>query len=344
MFYFRYFLRYLRNEVFVLPSRAVVLAFALALGFLPLITQDPYVLRLVILTALFSLYAASWDLLSGYTGQVSLGHALFFGVGAYTAALLSAHLRLPPYATVPAGAVVATGAGLLVGIPCLRLRRHYLALATLAFPLMLLGLVFMFPGFSGGEGGIWRISRLAPSRVGEYYLIVGVAAALIAALWKVGSSRLGLIFHAIREDEVAVRASGIDAVRYKLLAFALSGLTAGAAGALYAHFTRIAGPSNLDLFMSFQPVIWTIFGGAGTIYGPVAGAFVLYPVLDLLQTAVPKYRMLLFALLILLILRFMPQGVAIWVRDAIERACPGCRVRNARFRRVCRACGASLQP
>lgn len=344
MFYLRYFIRYLRNEVFVLPSRSLALAFAAALAALPLLTQDAYVLRLVILTALFSLYAASWDLLAGYAGQISLGHALFFGTGAYTTALLSAHLRLPPYVTVPVGAVGATLAGLLVGVPCLRLRRHYLALATLAFPLMLIGLVFMFPGFSGGEGGIWRISRLASSRVEEYYLIVGVAAVLVVALWKVGSSRLGLIFHAIREDEVAVRASGIDTVRYKLLAFALSGLAAGTAGALYAHFTRIAGPSNLDLFMSFQPIIWTIFGGAATIYGPVAGAFVLYPVLDLLQTVVPKYRMLLFALLILLILRFMPQGVAIWVRDAIERACPSCRVRNGTWRKRCRACGAALQP
>ncbi|HEU68375.1 MAG TPA: branched-chain amino acid ABC transporter permease, partial [Candidatus Acetothermia bacterium] len=192
-------------------------------------------------------------------------------------------------------------------------------------------------------GGIWRIGRLASTRVGEYYLIVGVMLVAVFSLWRIAGSRVGLIFHAIREDEVAARALGINTVRYKLLAFAISGFTAGAAGALYAHFTRIAGPSNLDLFMSFQPVIWTIFGGAATIYGPVTGVFVLYPLLDALHVLLPQYRMLLFALLVLFILRFMPQGVTTWIRDMIETSCPSCRVRNAATRRACRACGTRLR-
>lgn len=343
MYYLKSAIRYLRAEVLVLPSRVLVLLFAIGLLALPLFTQDPYLLRMFILASLFSIYAVSWDLLAGYTGQVSLGHALFFGVGAYTTALLGLHLGLGPYLTVPLGAIAATGAGLFVGLPCLRLRKHYLALATLAFPLMLTGLVFMFPGFSGGEGGIWRMARLASTRVQEYYLVVGVMLATLFAVWRLVGSRVGLIFHALREDEVAARALGINTVRYKLLAFAISGFTAGVAGALYAHFTRIAGPSNLDLFMSFQPVIWTIFGGAATVYGPVAGVFVLYPLIDSLHVVLPHYRMLLFALLVLLVLRFMPQGVATWLRDWIERICPSCRVRNGATRRACRACGAQLR-
>ncbi len=346
MYYVRYLVRYLQNEVLVLPSRVIVLVFVASLLAFPLLTQDPNILRTLIVTALFSLYAVSWDLLSGYTGQVSLGHALFFGSGAYASALLSSHLSLPPYATVPAGAAVATAAGLLVGLPCLRLRKHYLALATLAFPIMLTGFVLAFPGFSGGEGGVWRIARLTSTRVAEYYLILGVALGAVVVLWRVVESRVGLIFHAIREDETAARALGINTVRYKLLAFALSGLTAGAAGALYAHSSaaRIVAPGVvLSLFMSFQPVIWTIFGGAATIYGPITGVFVLYPLLDTLNVVIPKYRMLVFALLVLLILRFMPQGISTWIRDAIERVCPSCRVRNIATRRACRACGAPLQ-
>ncbi|MBC7170513.1 branched-chain amino acid ABC transporter permease [Candidatus Bipolaricaulota bacterium] len=343
MYHLRSLIRQVRAEVLVLPSRVIALVFVIGLLLFPLLTQDPYLLRMLILASLFSIYAASWDLLAGYAGQISLGHALFFGVGAYTTALLGLHLGLHPYLTVPLGAVVATLAGLFVGVPCLRLRRHYLALATLAFPLMLTGIVFMFPNFSGGEGGIWRIGRLASTRVGEYYLIVGVMLVAVFSLWRIAGSRVGLIFHAIREDEVAARALGINIVRYKLLAFAISGFTAGVAGALYAHFARIAGPSNLDLFMSFQPVIWTIFGGAATIYGPVTGVFVLYPLLDSLHVLLPQYRMLLFALLILFILRFMPQGVTTWIRDAIETSCPSCRVRNAATRRACRACGTPLR-
>ncbi len=343
MYHLRSLIRHLRVEVLVLPSRVIALVFVIGLLLFPLLTQDPYLLRMLILASLFSIYAASWDLLAGYAGQISLGHALFFGVGAYTTALLGLHLGLHPYLTVPLGAIVATLAGLFVGVPCLRLRRHYLALATLAFPLMLTGIVFMFPTFSGGEGGIWRIGRLASTRVGEYYLIVGVMLVAVFSLWRIAGSRVGLIFHAIREDEVAARALGINTVRYKLLAFAISGFTAGAAGALYAHFARIAGPSNLDLFMSFQPVIWTIFGGAATIYGPVTGVFVLYPLLDSLHVLLPQYRMLLFALLVLFILRFMPQGVTTWIRDAIETSCPSCRVRNAATRRACRACGTPLR-
>jgi branched-chain amino acid transport system permease protein len=344
--YPRYLLRYLQNEVLVLPSRVLVLVFVLSLLFFPLFSRDPNILRMLIITALFSLYAASWDLLSGYTGQISLGHALFFGSGAYASALLSSHLGLPPQATIPAGAAVATFAGLLVGLPCLRLRKHYLALATLAFPIMLTGVVLAFPDFSGGEGGIWRIARLAPSRVNEYYLIVGVMLAAVFGLWKIAGSRVGLIFHAIREDETAARALGINTVRYKLLAFVLSGFTAGLAGALYAHSSaaRIVAPGVvLSLFMSFQPVIWTIFGGAATIYGPITGVFVLYPLVDTLNVVIPQYRMLVFALLVLLIVRFMPQGISTWIRDTVERVCPSCRVRSIATRRQCRACGAELK-
>ncbi|QAA76986.1 MAG: Branched-chain amino acid transport system permease protein LivM [Candidatus Bipolaricaulis sibiricus] len=346
MYYARYLLRYLRNEVLVLPSRVIVLVFVASLLAFPLMSQDPNLLRMLIVTALFSLYAVSWDLLSGYTGQISLGHALFFGLGAYASALLSSHLDLPPYVTIPAGATVATLAGLLVGVPCLRLRKHYLALATLAFPIMLTGLVLAFPGFSGGEGGIWRIARLTATRVAEYYLIMGVMLGAVFALWKIVGSRVGLIFHSIREDETAARALGINTVRYKLLAFALSGFTAGVAGALYAHSSaaRIVAPGVvLSLFMSFQPVIWTIFGGVATLYGPISGVFVLYPLLDTLNIVIPKYRMLVFALLVLLILRFMPHGISIWIRDTIERVCPSCRVRNAALRHACRACGTELR-
>lgn len=341
MFHVRSAARYLNTEIFSLPTRVLALLFVIALALFPLFTQDAYLLRILVLTSIFTIYAVSWDLLAGYSGQISLGHALFFGIGAYTSALLNLRLGIPPAVGIPLGAVAATVTGLIVGVPCLRLRKHHLALATLAFPLMLTGLVFMFPAFTGGELGISRITRLAPSRITEYYIAVGIMLAVVIVLWKLTTSRVGLILHAIREDEVVVKALGINTVRYKLLTFLISGFVAGIAGALYAHFMRIAGPSNLELFMSFQPVIWTIFGGAATIYGPVTGVFLLFPALEYLR-AIPAYRMIVFALMVLLILRFMPGGLANWVRDKLEKECPHCHIKNAFTRRMCRACRTEL--
>ncbi|MFO8034269.1 MAG: branched-chain amino acid ABC transporter permease [Candidatus Bipolaricaulota bacterium] len=343
MFHLRVAGRYLQSELFALPTRMLALLFIIGLLAFPLFSQHPYVLRVLILTAIFTMYAVSWDVLAGYAGQISLGHALFFGVGAYTVALLNTRVGLPPVLSIPLGALAAMAAGLLVGVPCLRLRKYYLALATLAFPLMLTGVVYMFPRYTGGELGIFGISRLAATPLTEYYIATGSMLAIVLGLWKLTTSRIGLIFHAIREDEVVVRALGINSVRYKLLAFIVSGLVAGLSGALYAHFDRIAGPSNLELFMSFQPVIWTIFGGAATIYGPVTGVFILYPALESLR-ALPEYRMLIFALLVLLVLRFMPSGLAPWVRERAEKECPHCKVKNAFLRSSCRTCRTELSP
>ncbi len=279
-FYLRKLITVIKGEVLVLPSRMVVAAFILILLGLPLVTQDPYLLRILILTSIFAIFAASWDLLSGFTGQMNFGHALFFGVGAYGAALLNLHLHLPPWASIPLGALAAVLAGLIVGIPCLRLRGTYLALTTLAFPIILMGIVFAVPDITGGELGISGIDRIVRSRVAQYYISVVVMVVMVVAMWKITDSNIGIIFHAIREDEVAVRASGINTTRYKLMAFCLSGFFAGIAGGLYAHFMRIAGPSTLEVSMSFQVVIWSVFGGVVTIWGPVGAVFILFPLLE----------------------------------------------------------------
>lgn len=335
----------LRHEVWVLPSRSLVFAACLILLLLPLVYSDAYVLRIITMAAIFAIFAASWDLLAGYTGQVNFGHALFFGVGAYTSGLLTLRLGLPPWFGVPVGAVAAMVAGVLVGIPCLRLRGSYLSLATLAFPLILTGMLFAFPDFSGGELGISGLRRLAVTPVANYYIAVIVMLVSCFAMWKIGDSHTGLIFHAIREDEVACRASGINTRNYKLLAFALSGLFAGLAGALYAHFLRVAGPSSLEVALSFQAVIWGIFGGVATIYGPVIAVFVLYPFTEILASfdTFKEIRLLLFAVLVLLVLLFMPRGLTPWVRDKIEIVCPRCKNRNVFTRHHCRLCSASLK-
>jgi len=340
-FYLKRLYTIFKGEVLVLPSRIVVLLFFLVLLFLPVFTQDPYLLRILVLTSIFAILAASWDLLSGFTGQMNFGHALFFGVGAYSAALLNLHAHIPPWGSIPLGALAAVLAGLIIGIPCLRLKGTYLALTTLAFPIILLGIVFAIPEITGGELGVSGLERLTGSRLGDYYLTTVLMIVLCTIMWKITDSNTGIIFHAIREDEVAVRASGINTTRYKLLAFSLSGFFAGISGGLYAHFMRIAGPANLEVSMSFTVVIWAIFGGIVTIYGPVGAVFILFPLLEFMRFW-PEYRMLMFAVIILLILLYMPEGLFPWVRDKIEKECPRCKIKNVATRKTCRICTAEL--
>jgi len=339
--YLKRFYTVVRGEVLVLPSRVIVALFFLVLLGMPLISQDPYLIRIIVLTSIFAILAASWDLLSGFTGQMNFGHALFFGVGAYASAMLNVHLQVPPWMSVPLGAAAAVLTGLLVGIPCLRLKHTYLALTTMAFPIILMGIVFALPDFTGGELGISGVQRISNSLIGNYYIYVGIMLVLCTIMWKITDSHTGIIFHAIREDELAVKASGINTTRYKLMAFCLSGFFAGIAGGLYAHYMRIAGPSTLEVSMSFTVVIWAVFGGIATIYGPIAAVFILFPLLEFVRFW-PEYRMLIFAVVVLLTLLYMPEGLIPWVRDKIEKQCPRCKIRNVATRKTCRICTAVL--
>jgi branched-chain amino acid transport system permease protein len=335
-----------QGDVVAIPGRLIALIFFLLLFLIPLFTEDPYILRTLIFANIYVIFAVSWDFISGYTGLINFGHALFFGVAAYTSALLNLRLGLEPWATIPIGAFLAVLAGLIVCLPALRLRGPYFSLISLAFPLILLGAVFTFTDLTGGELGVSGIARISDSRTVEYYISALVMLGSVLIMWKLTDAkssfvRLGIILHAIREDEIATRASGINTVRYKLLAFAIGGLFAGVAGGFYAHFMRIAGPATLDLFLSFQAIIWTVFGGICSIYGPLVGVYILYPLTEFLRV-VPELRILIFAFIVVLILLFMPEGIAVWVRDKIERECPRCKLANAAFRSTCRACGAPL--
>jgi len=340
--------RSFRGEILAIPGRAIAVVFGLLLLSIPVITQDPYLIGVLIMTNIYVIYAAAWDLLSGFTGQMNLGHAFSFGVAAYAAALLNIHLGLAPWATIPIAGVLAALAGTLLSLPALKLRGPFLALVTLAFPLIATGLVYVFGDFTGAELGVSGISPLFDSCILDYYIVLAIMIVSLVVMWKLTDSgakivRTGIIFRAIREDEIAARTSGVNTTKYKVLAFAISGVFAGIAGGLYAHSIQVVGPSTLELLLSFQAIIWTVFGGIGTIYGPVVGVYILYPALQFLGSFA-QYRMLIFAVLIILILLFMPIGIGAWVRDKIEKTCPRCRLVNATTRKYCRGCGAILEP
>ncbi len=337
-----------QGDVLAVPGRAIAFFGLLFLCFMPLVTQNSYILQTLTFTSIFAIYAASWDLLSGFTGQMNLGHGAFFTVGAYSAALLNLKFGLPPWVTIPVGALLTAPVSLFFGFPALRVRGAYLILITLCIPIILTGVVFAFPGFTGGELGLSGIARLSTSRLFDYYLVLFVMIACALLMWKLTDAkskliRFGIFLHAIREDEITARASGIDTTKYKLLAFCLSGFFAGLSGSLYAHFIRIAGPSTLDVWFSIQPVMWAIFGGMVTISGPIVGVYLLYPLAEFLRI-IPELRMLIFSSVIMLLILFMPKGLTVKVREEIEEECPRCKVINVITRRFCRACYSPLHP
>jgi len=340
-----------RWGVLPVPGRLIAIIFFVVLFIFPLITDKPSYMYILTISSLLVIFAVSWDLLSGYSGQVNFGHALFFGVAAYSSALLYKYLGWQPWATIPLGTLIATGVGVVTCFPALRLRGPYLSLLTMAFPLMLLGLVMAFKDYTGGEFGISGLPEIAATRLGEYYICLAVMTAAVLIMWKLtdaGSKyvRTGLIFHAIREDEIAARASGINTIRYKILAFVIGGFFAGLAGALYAHVLGGAGIASLSMTMSFRAIIYVVFGGIVSIYGAVIGVYTLYTLLQFLGVGQANFigqnQILIMAILVILILLFMPEGLGVWVRDKIERECPRCKLSNGFWRRECRACGASL--
>ena len=344
-------LKNFRWSVLPVPGRIIAIVFFVALFIFPLITTQEYYLYILTISNLLVIFAVSWDLLSGYSGQVNFGHALFFGVSAYSVALLNKYFGLQPWATIPIGTLVATGIGVLTCFPALRLRGPYLSLLTMAFPLMLMGLVMAFKEWTGGEFGIPGLPALAATKVGEYYICLVVMTVSVLIMWKLtdaGSKyvRTGLIFHAIREDEIAARASGINTINYKILAFVIGGFFAGLSGALYAHILGTVGLSSLSMVMSFRAIIYVVFGGIVSIYGAVVGVYTLQTLLQFLGVGgtsfIGQNQILIMAIIVILILLFMPEGVAVWVRDKIERECPRCKLTNAAWRRECRACSASL--
>jgi branched-chain amino acid transport system permease protein len=212
----------------------------------------------------------------------------------------------------------------------------------MAMPVVLVGIIETFRDFTGGEQGIIGIEQLVTNRVQFYYISLLIMIVSVAILMKITRSKVGLIFQAIRDDEIAARASGVNTTYYKLLSFSLSGLFAGLSGGLYAHFMRVIGPSVLDFSFSFEPIIWTIFGGGASIIGPVVGVFILLPIVEMLQVYLGENATLIYYLILVVVVIFASGGILRWITRCLEKTCPRCSTVNAFTRKQCRACSAQL--
>lgn len=274
------------------------------LALLPLWVSNPYVLSVLTLAALYAIFASSWDILSGYIGQLNFGHAVFFGVGAYATGFLGPHLH--PLLVLLAGATTAVGFAFLVGIPCLKLRGPYLSLTTLVFPLILERLAFTFRDLTGGEYGISVVSPL--SRIGLYYASLALLLATLGGLLAIAESRIGRTFRAIGDDDLAAQAAGVNTTRFKLGAFLLGAAFAGLGGVLYAYHLRHVGPETFSLFTSFTIVIMGIVGGMGTILGPAIGAYFLTLLGESLRE-IETFRILIYSAVLILCVMLFPRGL-----------------------------------
>ncbi len=290
---------------------------------LPVFAQyNDYVLQVFTHALLLATLALAWNIL-GVSGSISLGHAAFFGAGAYTSALLSLDLGVSPWATIPLGGVLAAGIAAIMGLFCLRLRGAYFALATLAFveiPKVItdnwdgltrgsLGLVGL-PGLPSLRLGSYHLD-MSGSLVGSYYFVLGYGLVLLVLVTLLFRSNLGLALQAIREEEIASEAIGIQVQRYRLLSLLLSAFFTGITGACYGHLIRYLEPGLVyGLHFSAIPMIFAICGGRFTILGPALAALVLYPVDQFIfHPLLPAGHEFLYGAVIILAILFMPSGV-----------------------------------
>jgi len=291
----------------------IIAALATALV-IPFITDSMFILNLLVLMLIFIIFASAWNLLA-YSGQGSLGHAAFFGIGAYASTLIAAKSGITPFVTIFLGAAVAAFIGILIGLTCVRLKEWFLAMVTFGFAIIVQTLtVSVLAPVTGGWDGIASGRLLSPSIPGyqliEYFAVLAITIASIIAIWYIMKSRIGLAFLAIRENELEARAAGIDPVRYRLLAFALSAYLAGVAGALQIHHIGYLTPELYGVDNSFWPVTYVILGGLGTLAGPVIGTIVLTIIWEGLKaTGLTFGRYVIVGIMLILAIIFLPRGL-----------------------------------
>jgi ABC-type branched-subunit amino acid transport system ATPase component/ABC-type branched-subunit amino acid transport system permease subunit len=303
-----------------------VVAFCAAYAVLAMFVTNSYHQLTLTLVAVWAIFGLSWNLLSGMTGLISFGHAAFFGLGAYTVALLFVKLGLTPWFGIPVAAVLGGLAGLLIGLPTFRLRGHYFALAMLAYPLALLN-VFLWLGHQEvslpliRERG-WVYMQFTDQRV--YILIaVGLLLATMIAMRMVERSRYGLALTAIKQNEAAAEAVGIDTRRLKLITITASGAVAGMIGGFHAVILLVVTPEAVfGMLISAQALTVAMFGGVGTVWGPVIGAVVLIPLGETLHAqfgaVLPGIQGVVFGVAIVAVILLAPEGVYWKVADLLR--------------------------
>jgi ABC-type branched-subunit amino acid transport system ATPase component/ABC-type branched-subunit amino acid transport system permease subunit len=313
-----------------------IIVFTALYAAVSLSVTNSYYQLVMTLVPVWAIFGLSWNLLSGYTGLISFGHAAFFGVGAYTVVLCQIHFDLSPWVTIPIAAVLGGIAGLLIGFPTFRLQGHYFALAMLAYPLAIL-YVFEWLGLQEVTLPIKRDNPIAYMQFADHRLYTLLALAMMFATIlltrAIEKSRFGMALLAIKQNEAAAEAAGINTLAWKLRAVTVSGAIAGAVGGFYAVVLLVVTPQSVfGMLVSAQALTVAMFGGVGTVWGPVIGSVILIPLAETLNAEAgsrfPGIQGVIYGLAIICVILLAPEGLFWKVRDFLrKRSAPPAGVR-----------------
>jgi branched-chain amino acid transport system permease protein len=303
------------------PMRLLQIALAIVVLAYPLLAADsPVYGRLGALVLLAAISASAWNIVGGYAGQVSVGHAVFFGIGAYAAVTSFAHLELPPIVGAPVGMLLSVLVAAVIGVPTLRLSGHYFSMATIAVGelVRVLSSTSDFLGGAQGLGGpamprsVFDLSFV--SATPYYYIFLAVLAGVLGLTWWIEKSRMGFYLRAIKDSERAARSLGVSAGHYKLYAYMLSAAFTSLAGSLYLCMFGFVDPeSGFGILISVKMVVMAALGGAGQLFGPLVGALILVPLEELSNSYLggqgAGLTFVVYGAIIVVIARFLPSGL-----------------------------------
>jgi branched-chain amino acid transport system permease protein len=282
-----------------------------------------YPQHVLIVSLFYVMMASSWNLLAGYTGQVSFGHAAMAGIGAYTSGILAVKAGIDPWIGVCAGTAIAALLGLGLGALCLKMGGIYLSLMTLAFSQILHIVIVNEYDVTRGTMGLQVPGLMAEySKITYYYIMLAAAILILTILYRMIHSNLGLNFRAVQNDEVAAKSVGVKVLQVRVLAFTVASGMAGFAGALYGHYLLLITPEIPSLDLQFNVLAMTVIGGMGSFIGPVIGAFALNILAEKIRDY-GEYHVLVFGLVALVVARFAPNGLlGLWRRFRTPTARP----------------------
>jgi branched-chain amino acid transport system permease protein len=282
----------------------------------PLAVDNPYLVSVAVTAYVTAIAVYGLDVLLGYTGQLSLAHAGFFGVGGYAVAILTAEHGLSFWLALPLALALTSALAHIVGLAALRTRHDYFAIFTLAVGVMIVIVIDRWESLTGGTDGIIGVpppTSIGPlsfaSLTAQYYLVLAFLVFTIYVVWSLVNSLVGRTFLAVRHSEDLARAVGIDAGRTYQLAFVIAATLAGLGGALYAVFLGYIGPSMGNVQMTFMMLVYLMIGGAASLAGPLVGTLLVMVLMQVLQ-AFDEYQMMILGPILVVVVVFFPQGLA----------------------------------
>jgi branched-chain amino acid transport system permease protein len=287
---------------------------------IPQVMTNKYYLNILIMSGIWAIVALSLNLILGYTGQANLAHGAFFGIGAYTGALLMLKLNMNFWLALPLGAAMAGLFGFIIGLPALRTKGSYFAIGTMCFNIIVTLIIDRWEGLTNGARGLMGIPGPAPiplpwvgeiafnTQTAQYYLVMFFLLLTIFILRRTIQSLVGRTFRAIRGNEELAEALGIPSMKVKLLSFIISCFFAGVGGVLYASYIGFMSPDQTDFHMGFNILIYILIGGIGTMTGPIIGTLLIVTLPEALQVAA-EYRLLFYGLILIVMIIYMPRGI-----------------------------------